>query len=71
MALRIGLASVFRPLFKGNSTAAWRRNLELLRHLGQEKGFELFTPSLAVSEVEEASRAAAELAEAELDFLLI
>lgn len=78
--------SVIRPVFKGPSVAAAVSSLEELERLGTQLGFEVVIPDLAgavraasgaplpsyaVHDAEAAARAAAQLREAALDFLLI
>ena len=85
--LRIGFAPVVRPLFKGDAPAAAERSRRGLERLGSDLGFDLVLPSVgsdtvheatgqrvppyAVTDAGEAERAAAELAAADLDLLLV
>ena len=69
--LKLGFVSVVRPLFKGESQKAAERSLEGLQALGEELRFEVFTPSVSASDLETSQKAAGELSEAGLDFLLI
>lgn len=85
--LRVGFVAVIRPVFKGNAPAAAARSLAQLVELGREQGFDVVTaavgsdtvhaatgnavPAYAVTDAAEADRAAAELAAAGLDFLLV
>lgn len=68
---RIGFVSVIRPAFKGDGAAAARRSLDGLGGLADELGFELVDLGRPVTDAQEAERAAAELAERELDLLLV
>lgn len=84
---RIGFVPVIRPLFKGDSPTAAAVSRAALERLGASEGFDVIVPSVAsgtvhaetgepvpvyaVTDAAEAQRAAAELADAELDFLLI
>lgn len=85
--LRIGFVALIRPLFKGDSPRLLRESLAALTALGQEWGFAVVTPTLtnpdrhlatgqelpacAVSSPETAQQAARQLADSNLDFLLI
>ena len=87
MSLRIGFVSIVRPLFKGDSPAAAKKSLEHLQALGEEHDFEVVTanvsgndehvatgqaiPAFAVSNLAAAEQAAKQLADEQLDFLLI
>ena len=87
MALRIGFVSIIRPLFKGDSPGAAARSLEQLKRLGEQEGFEVVTanvsgndahvasgreiPPFAVSNLDTARQAAAQLKDEALDFLLV
>ena len=69
--LKLGFVSVVRPLFKGESQKAAERSLERLKALGEELRFEVVTPSMSASDLETSQKAAGELRQAGLDFLLI
>ena len=85
--LRIGFVALIRPLFKGDSPRLVRESLAALTALGQAWGFTVVTPtvtnpdrhlatgqeipSCAVSSPETAQQAARQLAESDLDLLLI
>ena len=85
--LRIGFVPVIRPLFKGDAPAAAQRSRERLEQVGAEHAFHVVVaavgsdtvhdatgntvPSYAVTDAAEAVRAAHELADADLDLLLI
>ena len=69
--LKLGFVSVVRPLFKGESQRAAERSLERLKDLGEELRFEVVTPSVSASDLETSQKAAGELSEMGLDFLLI
>lgn len=87
MELRIGFVGIVRPLFKGDSPGAARRSLEGLQRLGIDLGFEVVTanvtgndkhvatgqdiPTFAVSNLDAAIQAAAQLKAQRLDFLLV
>lgn len=85
--LRIGFVPVIRPLFTGDAPRLAEEALRGLRALGEELGFEVLTarvdsparhaasgaplPPWAVSDPEEARRAAREMAAAAPDLLLV
>ena len=85
--LRIGLVPMIRPLFKGDAPTAAEASLAALRELAAHEGFEVHTASIdsdtvhaasgrrvppyAVTDAAEATRAAAELRDAEVDLLVV
>lgn len=85
--LRIAFVPVIRPLFKGDAPRATERALRGLRSLGETLGFEVATPRVdspathaatgaplpayAVSDADEARRAATQVEALEPDLLLI
>lgn len=87
MTLLLGFVSVIRPAFKGDSPGLAHESLERLRAIGNELGFRVATaaltsdqprtagghsiPNFAVSDASTAAEAARQLAEADVDFLLI
>ncbi len=71
MRLKLGFVSVIRPTFKGDGRGAAARSLAKLRELGDELGFEVISASIAASDLESSRKAAKELSEADLDYLLI
>lgn len=84
---RIGFVPVIRPLFKGDAPAAAAASLAELEALGEILGFDVVVatvgsetvhaatgkpmPAYAVTDVDEAERAATELSDGALDFLLV
>ncbi len=68
---RIGFVSVTRPAFKGDGTGAARRSLDGLERLAERFGFELVASGRPVRDADEAARAAAELSQEGLDYLLV
>lgn len=84
--LRLGFVSVIRPAFRGASVTAAKVSLESLTALGRELGFTVVAPDLrsevqtaagaplpsfAVHDAATAQRAALQLYELDLDFLLV
>lgn len=69
--VKVGLVGLMQPNFRGDKESVYRRCVEGLKELSEELGFELFSYSKLLSDVNEAKKAKEEIENQAVDFLLI
>lgn len=69
--VKVGLVGLMQPNFQGDKESVYKRCVEGLKKLSEELGFELFSYSKLLSDVNEAKKAKEEIENQAVDFLLI